>query len=278
MPSITTRLADGWRWALDHLPLALVPLVTALLATDKIQRVATFRGGHFGLKLGLPLGVVDVWQFVNVPNENLGVGLPLPDALPLLAVVLPVGVVVQAGLAAGYFGSLASARRTGSYDFAASVRRHFVPFLVYTLVPILVLAPLAVLEVASHQGFALVVLVLLPAFLVAAYLFYATPYLVVLRDADIVAALRGSFALAVDGGPYFRYAVGYAGFVLAVSLVATAVVVNLGLLGVVVGAVAAAPVGLAANAATLRFVADVDDVSPDLGDWGQPDAPADPQP
>lgn len=269
MPSFTTRLADGWQAALEHAPLALVPVVTAALATEKIQQVATFRGAHFGLRLGLPVGIVDVWQFVSVPNETVGVGLPLPEAIPLLVVVFPVAILLQAALAAGYFGSLAVALETGRFDFGANVRRHFWPFLVYTLLPVVVIAPLAIVGLADLRALAPLIVVLVPAFIVAAYLFYATPYLVVLRGTDIVSAFRASYELATAGGPYFRYAAGYAGFVVATSLVMTAVVVNLGLFGVAIGTLVAAPVGLACNAATMRFVADIDHASPSLGDWAE---------
>lgn len=278
MPPFTTRLATGWRRALEHLPLALVPFVSALLATEKVERVATFQGGHVGLRLGLPVSVVDLWQFVNVPDETVSTGLPLPEALPLLVVAVPLAVVVRAALLAGYLGSLEGALRTGSYDFFANVRRHFVPFLVYTLLPLVVVAPLAVLDLTDGRSVGPAVLVLLPVVLVASYLFYAAPYLVVLQRTDLLAALRASYALAVAGGPYFRFALGYAGFVAAVSLVATAVVVNLGLAGVALGAVALSPVGLACNAATMRFVADVDEASPELGRWDDGPTVDDPQP
>lgn len=267
MPPFTTRLADGWEQGLEHVPLALVPLATALMATEKIHRVASFQGAHFGLRLGLPVGVVDLWQFVSIPNETVSVGLPLPDALPLVLVVLPVAVALQAALGAGYFGSIETALSAGSFDFVASVRRYFIPFLGYTLVPVAVVAPLMVLGLASRRALFPVVVFFVPLFIVAAYLFYATPYLVVLRDDGLVAAIQGSYAMAVEGGPYLRYAAGYAGFVVVVSLVATAVVVNLGLIGVALGAVAGAPVGLACNVATMRFVADLDQASPTLGTW-----------
>lgn len=267
MPAFTTRLSRGWDRALEFLPLAVVPMATAVMATEKIERVVTFDGGHFGLKLGLPVGVVNIWQFVSLPNESVSVGLPLPEALPLVVVVLPIAVIVQAALSAGYFGSLASALETGTFEFGASVRRHFVPFLVYTIVPMAVVAPVAGLGLASSRLALPLILLLVVTFIVAAYLFYATPYLVVLRGDDIVPALQASYDLATEGGPYLRYALGYAGFVLALSVVATAVVVNLGLVGVAVGVVAGAPVGLACNAATMRFVADIDPESPSLGEW-----------
>lgn len=60
MPPFLTRLADGWARGSDHLALALVPLLTSLLATEKIGRIAAFDGRHLGLRLGLPVGVVDL--------------------------------------------------------------------------------------------------------------------------------------------------------------------------------------------------------------------------
>lgn len=277
MPPFTARLSEGFDRAVAHLPLALVPLVTALLATDKIRKVALFDGRHFGLRLGLPVGVVDMWQFVSVPNETAGVGLPLPESLPLAAVLIPLGIVVQAALASAYFGSLREALEIDTFDFVANLRRYFGPFLVYTVLPMLVVLPLALLELSGRRLYLPLLVLLVPAFLVAAYLFYATPYLIVLRDVGLLPAARRSFALAVAGGAYFRFAAGYVGFVLGLSLLATAVVVNLGLFGVAIGALGLAPVGLAANATAMRFVADIDPGSPSLGEWdGQSARPGEP--
>lgn len=61
--------------------------------------------------------------------------------------------------------------------------------------------------------------------------------LVVLHETDLVSAAGRSYSLAVTGGPYFSFAVGFAGFVLSSSLLATAVVVNLGLSGILLGVV-----------------------------------------
>lgn len=259
MPPFTTRLANGWDDALTHPSLALVPLVTALLATEKITRIAGFHGRHLGLRLGLPVGVVDLWQFVSVPNETASVGPPIPEAVPLAVVVVPLVIVIQSGLAAGYFGSLERAVSGGDFDFGRNVRRYIRPFLLYTLVPMAVVLPVALLEVAGRRALLPVTVLLVPAFIVAAYLFYAIPYLVVLRDEGLVSAARRSYALATEGGPYLRFAVGYAGFVIGLSLLVTAVVVNLGLVGVAIGVAVLAPVGVACNATAMRFVADIDD-------------------
>lgn len=71
-------------------------------------------------------------------------------------------------------------------------------------------------------------------------------------------------SLALDGGAYLRYAVGYALVVLVISIPATLVVVNVPLLGVLLGVVGLAPVGLVLDTATLLFVADITD-APGLG-------------
>ncbi|WP_129115726.1 hypothetical protein [Halegenticoccus tardaugens] len=273
MPPFATRLADGWNAAQSNLPLALVPLVTALLDTNKVGKVLANGGMHFGLQFGLPAGVVDLWQFVSVPNGGAtvdpGVG-GVGTGVGLL--LLPIALAVQAALSAGYFGSVRDALRAGSYDFSSNARRYFLPFLLYALVPVLLSLPLAfVATTGASRSFFVLFLVLILAIPVVTYLFYATPYLVVLRETDLLSAARGSYALAIAGGPYLTFALNFAAFVLASSLLATAVVVNLGAAGVVLGALAAAPVGLAANAMTMRFVADVDPRSPPLGTWGDED-------
>jgi hypothetical protein len=80
----------------------------------------------------------------------------------------------------------------------------------------------------------------------------------VLRDDGVIDAARRSYAFAVEGGPYASYAAGFALFVLLVSPVATALVVNVPLLGLPVGVLGGAYLGLRANFATMRFVADLD--------------------
>jgi hypothetical protein len=161
---------------------------------------------------------------------------------------------------------------SGAYDFPANVRRYVVPFLLYDAVATLLVTG-SVLLIAGGvfaggfalAGLAAVVGVL--AFVALGYLFWAAPFLVVTRETDLVSALRGSFALATAGGPYFAYSVGYLAVVIALSVPTTLVVVNLGLVGVVVGAVLFAPFGLTLALATVRFVADVDAESVDLGSW-----------
>jgi hypothetical protein len=274
MPAFTTRLADGWQRALDALPLALVPLVLAVADVEKIRSVVAFDGFHVGFRLGLPVSVVTLWQFVSVPQSgvNVDAGVPL-EALPLAVVTVPLFLVVQAGLAAGYFGAITEFLRSGEYRFVDNVREHFVSFLVLTALPVLVLLPVALgvfgLGAAGGRSMALLPVVVLgvPAFVLLSYLFYATPYLVVLRETGVLDAARGSYALAVAGGPYLAYAAGVALFVLVVSPLMTVLVVGVPFLGLPVGFLGGSVLGLALNVATMRFVSDVDDDSPTLGAW-----------
>jgi hypothetical protein len=180
-------------------------------------------------------------------------------------------VVLQSMLAAGYLGSLRQVLDTGSYDFGAAVRRYTVPIATYQLTATLFSTALAGVGLLVGSRLTALVLLALPMFLLLAYLFYPVPYLVVLRERGLVDAIRGSLGLATSGGPYLMYTLGFVAFSALVSLVGTAVVANLGPVGIVAGAVAAAPLGLALNITTLRFLADIDDASPTFGEWPSDD-------
>lgn len=269
MPSFSTRLRDGWEQSQEHIALALVPLVTALLNTEKLSSVLTFDGIHVGLRFGLPISVVDLWTFVDPPSQgvNVSVGVPLVDS-PLALIAIPLGVIIQTTLGAGYFGSIEDSLSTGSFSFGENVRQFFVPFLLLTLIPLLVFLPLALVGLGGGFDFLLPLLVLLvPAMIAAGYLFYATPYLLVLRETGLIPAARRSYELAVEGGPYLSYFLGFLLFVVVVSPVASILVVNIPIVGLMIGLVGSAVLGLAANFATMRFVSDIDPGSPSLGSW-----------
>lgn len=255
MPALTTRLRDGWEWATGHPRFALVPLVTALLSVDNVARVLTFEGRTVGFTLGLPIPITDVWRLVNVPGTGGAVAAPLP--------LVALGVVLQAVLLAGYLGSLRSILATGEYDPVAAARSYVVSMLAY-LGAIFVVGLGAIVFGTAFGTASLVALI--PVTLVLGYLFYATPYLLVLRDQGLEDALRRSADLALAGGPFFRFTLGYAGLVLVLSPFATVFVVNLGIVGVLVGAVVGAPVGLALDVTTMRFVADLEDHEAGFGE------------
>ncbi|QZY00288.1 hypothetical protein [Halobaculum rubrum] len=267
MPSITTRLSDGVDDALSHLPLALVPLVLAALDTGKIQSVLAFDGVHVGVRFTLPASVLSTWSLVSVPNGGgVDAGVPPSAVRSPAALALAVGgLLVSSALSAGYFGSLANALAGEPYRFGGHVRRYLPAFLVFTVAPVIALSPLVLLVGASSGLGIVVMLFALVAIAVATYLLYATPYLLVLRETDLLSATRASYALAVDGGAYLSYAVGFVAAVVVVSPVISAFVVSVPLVGLAVGLPLGAVLGLAGNLATMRFVADVDPHSDAFG-------------
>ena len=272
MPPFTVRLADGWRRAGDQFPLALVPILLAVMQTDSIRQVLAYDGVHVGIKFGVPASVVTIWQFVDPPSTGVSVNAGLPLSLPFAVVVVPLVVLLRAGLSAGYFGAIAARLVGRDDDFATSVRAYFLPFLAVTVLPYLFVVPFAlggvgVGGVGGGGAILVAILVLAPLLLAVGYLLWATPYLLVLRETGLLAAARGSYRLAVDGGPYLSYTVGYAALVVLVSAVATAVVVNVPAVGLPVGIVGGGFLGLVLNVTTMRFVADVDPQSPSAGEW-----------
>ncbi|SEL41966.1 hypothetical protein [Haloferax larsenii] len=272
MPRFTQRIADGWEHALDITPLTLIPILFACLEIDKIQSVLAHDGVYFGVQFGFPHAVGTVWSFVSAPTSGLTVRFGIVDGMsPTILLLVAATVVVKSALTAGYFGSVASYLERGSYDFFAHVRAYFVPFLLLGVLPFLVLLPLAA-GVGFHSGgfgggIAVLFVASMVVFLGVSYLFYATPYLLVLRELGLVAALQESYSLAVRGGSYVSYFLGYVAFTACVSLVASAMVVNIPVVGLLVGIVGGSLLGLALNIATMRFVADIDPESPTLVEW-----------
>ncbi|ADQ66375.1 hypothetical protein C499_01425 [Halogeometricum borinquense DSM 11551] len=264
----TDRIADGWRRSADALWLVFVPVVTALFSVDKILRITLINRFHVGFKfLNLPSPIESVWRFVNVPQS--GVHIDSGPAIPILAVL----VLVTMFLLGGYLGSI---RRLldadeDQFDFTHDAFAYLGPMAVWAAVPSLVTVSVAMLAggFGTVEGNTLLplVFVIIAGALVFGYLFYAAPFLVVLRETGLVDALRGSYHLAVSGGPYASYALGYVFFSFVVSGALSLIVVNLGIVGLLVGIPLGGRLGLATTTATMRFVADVDDQSPTLCEW-----------
>ena len=275
MPSFTERLTAGWARAGEMTALAAVPFVLSLTNVDALTAIVAHDGFHIGFKATLPISVVTVWAFVDPPTTGVSVTSGLPATAPYALVAIPAVALVHAVLSAGYFGSMGAAVVGRERSFADCVRSHLRPFLVLVFLPYLLFVPLAggALGLGAIDG-ALVALLFLvfPVLVVLGYLFYAAPYLVALRDTDAVTALRASYDLAVEGGPYFRYALGFAGFVLLLSPVMSLVVVNVPGVGLLAGIAAGSYLGLVANVTTMRFVADIDPATTPAREW---DADAD---
>jgi hypothetical protein len=181
-----------------------------------------------------------------------------------------VAVVLQGIVLAGYLGGLARRLRGEPAQLGDAFSTYFIRFLGFTVVLLAIFLPPVLFTIAARSLAPLVLLWML-VFFAGGYLCYAAPYLVVLHDIPLREALSRSVSLALDGGAYFRYAVGYAFVLLLLSIPATLVVANVPVLGVVLGIVGLAPVGLVFDTATLVFVADITD-APGIGtdDGGRP--------
>lgn len=259
MPSIGSRLSDASNRlsAHDLWIYALVPLLLATLNGQKIGDVLGSRQDlHVGITFGSPIPVTDAWAFVSTPTPGGGVTVG-PTAVAGIA-LFAFGIVLQGVLLAGYLGGLTRGLRGRAPAFGAAVREYWLSFLGFAVVLLAMFLPPALISLAS-RSLGLLVVLWLVVFVVAGYLLYAAPYLVVLHDVGLRRALGWSVSLATDGGAYLRYAVGYALVVLLLSIPATLVVVNLSVFGVAVGVVGLAPVGLVFDTATLVFVGDLTD-------------------
>ena len=260
--SLPALLSDAASYTERLLVLAVVPFVTALLNWNDVTAAAA-AGDQYGVTFGTPIPIVDLWSFVDAPTSQgagqVPVGDPVVVAGSVLVVVAfaAVFVVFQGLLLAGYLGSIRDGveRSVGEFDFVANVSRYASQMIGFQLLVVgLVVATIAVLLVAP----ALFPLAVLGIF-VLAYLFFPTPYLVVIDDAPLADALDWSLELTtgVRGPPVFFLA--YLLLSAVISLPLTAVALNGGLAGVLVAATFAAPVGLWLTIFTYLFVASLVD-------------------
>ena len=253
------RLREGWDRATgDLLVLALVPLLSATIRVDELLRVLAFDGIHVGVRFAFPAMIVDGWTFISTPTAD---GVHVSPVLYLF----PLAVVVHGLLGAGYLGSIYRTISTESpafddsveFDFVENVTRYGGRLLAYSALVYSLLLPFVYVTLVAPGTAVGVVLLGIPVGLLLWYLFFATPYLVVIADESLVGALGRSFDLATSGGAYVGYAARYFGFVLVVSLAVTTIAVNLHLVGVVIALIATAPLGVALNVATVDFLADL---------------------
>jgi hypothetical protein len=252
-PSQPRTLPERTLRHLDRLlVLAIVPLATALGNVGKL--LATARADGLSVTASFPVYRYDLWSFVNAPDGG-GAPAPIPfetlGSVWLIAPLLAIYVVVSGVLSAGYFGSIAAAITTGSFDFVASVRRFALRMialealvivgLLVVFLPLLVVPPLFVIAIL--------------ALLLAGYFLFPTVYVLVLEDRGIEAAARRAYALVADQRPLSFFA-----SIVVATLVCSIPLSYLaysGLGGAVVAAIVTAPLGLAFNVGTALKVADM---------------------
>lgn len=261
MPSITSRLQDASEQlsSAELWLFSLVPLASSVLGFSEALKLLTADVDfHIGIRFGLPLPVSDPWSFVST-SVGSGAQVTGPTSAGSIA-LLGVGIVLKSILLAGYLGGLRDGLRGESPDFLDSIREQFIPFLGFAVVLLTLALPPMLLTMTARPPLAVVTL-WLPVYFLLSYLLYATPYLVVLHDVGLGEALSWSVSLATTGGAYLRYALGYLVLVVVISIPATLVVANTGVLGIVLGVVLLSPVGLVFDTATLLFVADLTDAA-----------------
>lgn len=237
------------------LPLAVVPLVTALLNADDL--LAAARTSGISVRASFPVYRYDLWSFVESPTgDGLAVSLPFGtlESLPLLVPLLGAYVVVSGALSAGYFGSIAEGITTGRFDFAAAVRRFGVRMIVLEALVIAALAVVFLPLLVVPPLFAVAVL----AALVLAYLFFPTVYVLVLEDRGIESAARRARGLVARYQPLGFFL--FVAIVTAICSVPLSLLTHAGPVGALLAAGVAAPLGLAFNVATALKVAEMAEI------------------
>lgn len=252
-------------------PLAVVPLVATLLDVGRLRRllapptpaptnddsigvVVSEPDRVFSVTFGVPRPVSTLWSFVNAQSNGLSAGPAGFDSVVVFAVAFLVSAVVSGLLAAGYLGSI-DAALDGRFDFLAAVRSYARPLVGFTLLE----AAVGLLLVGVGIVALPLVVVVAVGLFVLAYLFFATPYLIVVADIGLAPALGKSFELATTEGRVLGFFVGYVVVSAVLSVPISALAFAAEPVGLALAILVSAPVALLLNVATLLFVRDVVD-------------------
>jgi hypothetical protein len=232
-------------------PLAVVPLVVTLLDWARLQTLLANTDRVFSVTFGVPRPVSSLWSFVNAQPEGFSTGAPGVDSVAVFVVALLASAVVSGVLAAGYLSSM-NAALDGRFDFLAAVRQYARPLVGYALLE----AGVGLALVAAGIGATPLFLLVGVALFVLAYLFFTTPYLVVVEDRGLAPALRHAFELATNDGRVLAFFLGYVVVSAILSVPISWIAFNTPPLGVAVAVLVSAPLALLLNVATLLFVRD----------------------
>jgi len=243
MPSLSARAA---RVAGRVAPYAVVPFVLSLLAVERVASAASRAGFSVNVKVALPPDVATLWTLVDPMTRGVSVNTPVP------LVAVPVFLVVQAVVVAGFLGVIRDAYRGDQPGFVDAVADHWVSMLGVQVVEFVVFVGIGGL-VAATGSFAAAA-VAFPLLLVVGYFLWGAPYLVVLRGSDAVTAFAESVELASRGGRYLSFSLAYAVAVAAGSVVVSPLVTTTGVAGVVAGAALVAYPALVGSAAATIVV------------------------
>lgn len=242
--------------------LAVVPFVVALARWRDVVATGTDPSRAFGITFPTPHSFVSLWSFVNAPTGAGSGGGAAGGDLPLvvgtavggLFVVSLAVYVLLAGLAlAGYLGSIAEGTASASFDFLTNVRRYGRPLVAYEAASVLVFLGVVGALAAAPALFPAVAVLLFAV----AYLTYLAPYLVVVADLGLVAAVRRSVDLTTGRA---EAALAFLAFVAAGALVSvplSALAYGNGVVGTVLAAALAAPLGLYASVGFVLFTRDL---------------------
>ncbi|WP_255195890.1 hypothetical protein [Halorarius litoreus] len=250
-------------------PLLFVPVIATLLDVgrirslleptrpnpangDSVQVTVTETERVFSVTFGVPRPVSTLWSFVNAQPNGVSTGMAGFDSIPVFVAALVVSAVVSGVLAAGYLGSMEAAL-DGRFDFLAAVQRYARPLVGFSLLE----AGVGVLLVATGAVAIPLIVVVAIALLVFAYLFFATPYLVVIEDIGLAPALRHSFELATNDGRIVGFFLGYVLISAVLSVPISALAFAAEPFGLAAAIVVSSPIALLLNVATLLFVRDV---------------------
>ncbi len=221
------------------LGLFLVNVFLAFMSIDNIRRILEFNGFHIGFRFSLPVTIPTVWDFVEPPPTP-----PSHYVVSFWLFIALVSLVVNSVITYFYLRIL-MVRGLDYQPPSTPVR--ILDLILYGLIGLFFASIILVAGLAA--------LILFPLIIILYYFIYATPYIIVAENKNIVEALATSIKLA-STGTYLAYTLSYIAIVLLTSPILTLITVNTKLPGVIVGSLIAGIIGLWLTSSTTAMILD----------------------
>mgnify|MGYP005627103657 CR=1 FL=1 len=237
--------------------LCIINIVFSLLSPDAIDKVLKFRGFHIGVKFNLPTVIVELWDFVSLP-QGIGavtkIGFPVISHIPVifLVVLIPLLILTLLIVALVSFIYLRILMTRGLGLNITTRASRILDIFLYNLLLLVItftLMPMVFINVMLLMLYMIIMILI-------SYFIYATPFIIVGFDKGVKTALKYSITLA-HRKEYLKFTLFYIVITLLISPFFTLIAVNGKLLGIIIGSVLAGIVGLWLTSSTTLMVLDL---------------------
>ncbi len=239
--------------------LSLLNIVFSFMNTGNIVRALEFKGLHIGFKFILPQTIVGLWDLCSIPSQKPSEVYVLwyrveevtGSTLSMLMLAVVGYSIIYAIASFFYIYYIVS---NGLREEKKLNPRKIVDIIVYYIVIYTLLTIPVLLAIMLFNPLAAITAMTLV--LILMYFIYATPFIIVVHNKNLLESLRTSIRSAFTS-KYLSYTIAYAIATLVLSPLLTIIVTGLKFPGIIISSIIAGLVGLWLTISTTYMVNDI---------------------